>query len=141
MGGTWGKQAKRGQKTGKEGAKKRGGGVKGGKQGEIEPFTFWQNKDTLLSEVPFHITWPESSCGVRCRRGRRSASMLTPTLVGKGKTSGKPFCPGGEKDWSIGKKLRLHCCQPGHLSFNYDSKKKREPAAPMLAGFASSAKA
>ncbi len=60
--------------------------------------------------------------------------MLAPTLVGKGKTPGKPFCPGGEKAWSIVRKLCLHCCQPGHLAYNCDSKQKGEPEAPMPAG-------
>ncbi len=67
--------------------------------------------------------------------------MLAPTLVGKEKTPGNLFCPVGEKAWSIGGKLCLHCCQPGQLAYNCDSKKKDEPEAPMPAGFASSAKA
>ena len=52
-----------------------------------------------------------------------------------------PFRPDGAKDWLKDKKLCLHCCQPGHMSFNCESKENGKPAAPMPAAFAKSAKA
>ncbi|DBA83064.1 TPA: hypothetical protein ACH3X1_006834 [Trebouxia sp. C0004] len=59
---------------------------------------------------------------------------------GKSKT-GKPFRPNGEKEWLIEKRLCLHCCKPSHQSFDCSKKKAGEPAAPMPAEFAKSAKA
>ncbi|DBB04263.1 TPA: hypothetical protein ACH3X1_013282 [Trebouxia sp. C0004] len=59
---------------------------------------------------------------------------------GKGKT-GKPFRPNGEKECLIAKRLCLHCCKPSHQSFYCSKKKTGEPAAPMPAEFAKSAKA
>ena len=47
--------------------------------------------------------------------------MLAPTL-GKGKTPGKPFVSVVKRLGQLAKKLCLHCCQPGHLSFDCDSK-------------------
>ena len=64
-----------------------------------------------------------------------------PNFGGKGKTAGKPFCTDGAKEWLKDRKLCLHCCQPGHMSFDCNSKKDGKPAAPMPAAFAQSAKA
>ncbi len=59
----------------------------------------------------------------------------------KGKGSGKPFRPGNERPWLVERNLCLHCCKPGHLSYNCKDKGDGKPAAPMPAGFAKSAKA
>ena len=58
---------------------------------------------------------------------------------GKGKTV--PFRPNGAKPWLIEKRLCLHCCKPNHQSFECAKKRAGEPAAPMPAEFAESAKA
>ena len=60
---------------------------------------------------------------------------------GRSKIAAKPFRPDGAKDWLKDKKLCLHCCQPGHMSFNCESEKDGQPAVPMPAAFAKSAKA
>ncbi len=57
---------------------------------------------------------------------------------GKRKT---PFRPNGEKPWLIEKGLCLPCCKPNHQSFNCAKKRAGEPAAPMPAENAKSAKA
>ncbi len=60
---------------------------------------------------------------------------------GKSKIAAKPFRPDGATDWLKDKKLCLHCCQLGHMSFNCESKKDGQPAAPRPAACAKSAKA
>ena len=80
---------------------------------------------------------------VKGKKQKRKVSKNATNSGGKlkGKASGKPFCLKDEKAWLIGKKLCLHCCQLGHLTFNCMSKDiDGEPAAPMPAGFATSAK-
>ncbi len=57
---------------------------------------------------------------------------------GKRKTQ---LCPNGEKPWLIEKGLCLHCCKPNHQSFNCAKKRAGEPAAPLPAEYAKSAKA
>ncbi|DBA76272.1 TPA: hypothetical protein ACH3X1_009987 [Trebouxia sp. C0004] len=59
---------------------------------------------------------------------------------GKSKTTA-PFRPNGERPWLIEKRLCLHCCKPNHQSYECAKKKTGEPAAPMPAEFAKSAKA
>ncbi|DBA88013.1 TPA: hypothetical protein ACH3X1_004995 [Trebouxia sp. C0004] len=59
---------------------------------------------------------------------------------GKSKT-GKPYRPNGENEWLIEKRLCLHCCKPSHQIFDCSKKKASQPAPPMPAAFAKSAKA
>ncbi len=57
---------------------------------------------------------------------------------GKGKI---PFRTDGAKDWLKDKKLCLHCCQPGHMSFNVRARSMGSLPLPCLLPFAQSAKA
>jgi len=79
--------------------------------------------------------------GIANAKGKKQKRKDVSKRAGKGKVAAKPFRPDGEKDWLKDKKLCLHCCQPGHMSFNCESKRDGKPAAPMPAAFAKSAKA